>query len=226
MTNKLIVIEGGDGAGKETQAKLALAALEKRRQTGYFDFPRYKESLAGALVGESLKGMYGSFRHMHPKFASLPYMLDRVGAREKLREALERSHVICNRYVPSNMYQAAKFANEAEQDEFIAWFEKLEYEELELPQPYYVFYLHVPLDFSRALMEQKTQGREYLGGAKGAKDQHEADDDYQRNVIELYKRMCRQRSSWISIECVKNGELRSREDIHENIMHFLEPISS
>lgn len=226
MTNKLIVIEGGDGAGKETQAKLALAALEKRRQTGYFDFPRYKKSLAGALVGESLKGMYGSFRHMHPKFASLPYMLDRVGAREELQEALERSHVICNRYVPSNMYQAAKLGTEIEQDDFITWFEKLEYEELALPRPYYVLYLHMPLEYSRKLMEQKTQGREYLGGAKGAKDQHEADDTYQQDVINLYKRMCRRRSSWITIECVKDGQLRSREEIHENIMHFLEPLAT
>jgi dTMP kinase len=221
MDNQLIVIEGGDGAGKQTQAQLALAALEKRRTTGYFDFPQYKETLAGALVGDALAGKFGSFRHMDPHFASLPYMLDRVAAKPKLQEALERSDVVCNRYVPSNLYQAAKYKTEEEQDAFIAWFEKLEYVELGLPRPAYVFYLHVPFDFLRKLMEQKSEGRDYLGGAQGAKDQHEADDEFQKTVIGLYRRMCGRRSHWITIDCVRDGQLCTREEIHANIMHFL-----
>lgn len=213
---KLIVIEGSDGAGKETQAKRAVSILEENHYVAYFDFPRYERSMAGALVGECLKGAYGDFRHLHPKLASLPYTLDRIGAQLDLRSKLMFGTVVCNRYTPSNaVYQAAKLSEG--QLEFIDWLEQLEYGEYDLPRPAVVIYLHVPFDFARELVRQKA-GRAYLGGEQGSVDQHERDEQYQRDVIALYLETARSRDDWHSIECVKGGVLRSIDDIHEEVM--------
>ncbi len=208
MTHPLIVIEGSDGSGKQTQADLALATLQANgRIVAYFDFPRYETSLAGRMVKDSLTGKFGDFVGLHPKQASLPYTLDRAGARDDLVVALKRGVVICNRYVPSNSaHQGAKFAEIAEQDEFIAWLEMLEHDELKLPRPTTTFYLYVPFEISHTLME----GR--------ARDQHESNEPYLRKVIDVYLRIARERPDWKVVTCVQDGKLRSREDIHQEVM--------
>jgi dTMP kinase len=101
IVGKLIVIEGGDGAGKGTQSELARAALAELGEITYFDFPRYGKSIAGKIVGAALKGDYGDFLHMHPLISSLPYALDRVGAREEILAALEKGNVTGTHQVTS-----------------------------------------------------------------------------------------------------------------------------
>jgi dTMP kinase len=220
MRERLIVIEGGDGAGKETQAKRAVSVLAENYDVKYFDFPGYERSMAGRLVGECLAGKYGDFRHLHPKLASLPYTLDRVDAKDNLITALgDDGIVICNRYTPSNaMYQAAKLTDG--RDEFIDWLERFEYREYALPRPAAVIYLHVPYDVSRELVKQKA-ARAYLGGEQGSVDQHERDEQYQRDVIALYLETAKARPDWRVIECVRHGTLRTIGDIHEEVMSYI-----
>lgn len=213
MKGNLYVIEGADAAGKKTQAELALAALRRRgEKVSYFDFPQYGKTMAGALVREALDGKHGDFLGLDPYLASLPYTLDRISSRADLKSALRMGGALCNRYIPSNIgFQGAKLTSESKQDEFIAWLEKLEYEEYGLPRPTRVFYLHVPYDFSRKLLE----------GRKGVADQHEKSEAYQRTVIDLYHRLCGRRSDWVNIECVRGGVLLSPADIHKEIMRSL-----
>ncbi|HYF13070.1 MAG TPA: hypothetical protein VD928_02105, partial [Candidatus Paceibacterota bacterium] len=193
----------GDAAGKKTQAELARDSIRRFREVTLLDFPRYEISLAGKLVKQALAGEYGDFRHLDPHLASLPYTVDRIGARETINAALSKSVVLCNRYVPSNaMYQAAKYTDARQQEEFIAWLEALEYEELMLPRPNLVVYLHVPFEVSQKLMD----GRK--------KDVHEEDAEYLRTVVDLYLRTASKRPNWTVIECIRNGELMSREEIH------------
>lgn len=222
---KLIVIDGVDGTGKGTQAKLAITALSSRGTVELQDFPRYGESRAGELCGMALKGDLGDFRNLHPKLASLPYTLDRIGVREKIRDALTRGHVICNRYTPSNaMYQAAKLQDPGERKAFILWLEELEYEELQLPRPDLVIYLSVPFEVSRKLTEGKD-ARNYMGGVAKALDVHERDDEYLKEVAELYRTTASHRpQTWKVIECMQGETLRTPEDIHAEVMTLIDSL--
>ncbi len=74
-----IVLEGGDGSGKGTQAELLRKTLEQSTVVTMFDFPRYDGSFFGALVGRALKGELGDFKGLSPYLASLPYMIIFVG---------------------------------------------------------------------------------------------------------------------------------------------------
>lgn len=219
---KLFVIEGGDGAGKGTQAELTLAALKERGEVTFFDFPQYESSTAGAIIGRALKGVFGDFRNLDPHLASMAYTVDRATAREKMRDALSRGHIICNRYTPSNaMYQGAKFDSPDEQDAFIKLLEKLEYEELGLPRPDLVIYLKVPYEVGQRLVKQKAV-RAHLGSEQGIMDQHERDVAYMKAVIDLYGRTAEDRSDWRVIECVHDGEIRPIADINRQVLELID----
>ena len=116
--NLLIVLEGGDGSGKATQSKLLLEYLKKSGRVSYFDFPQYGENVFGTLTGKCLSGDFGDFLHMSPYLSSLPYILDRACAKDKIISALRRGHVVCNRYTPSNIgFQSAKISDKKEAEE-------------------------------------------------------------------------------------------------------------
>lgn len=222
MKHPLIVLEGGDGSGKATQAAALKERLEKEvGPVELFDFPRYEESLAGKLVGECLAGKHANFRHLSPYIASLPFTLDRVGAREVLAERLEQSLVMCNRYVPSNIaYQAAKLLS-ADRPKFIEFLEALEYGELQIPKPDLVIYLHVPTAIATKLIEKKKE-RGYLAGTGEKKDQHERDVAYQDEVVQVYLDLAKERDDWQTVTCTDEaGELLPKEAIHERVWDIL-----
>lgn len=224
---KLFVIDGSDASGKETQSTMAVAALQAFGQaTSYFDFPQYKTSDGGRLVGECLAGKWGDFVNLDPHIASFPYAWDRREARDAIRGALALGAVICNRYVPSNLahqgakythWQSSEFGGEKithfsatmKQIEYIQWLENLEYQQLQLPKPDRVIYLYVPLEVSRALMADK------------AKDQHERNEQYLQHVISLYSRLARERDDWFIVNCAPNNVMRTRTDIHEEVMSII-----
>jgi len=219
MKGKLIVLEGSDGSGKATQTGLLLERLKKEgKNIRMLDFPRYKESVYGELVGRALAGEFGDFLSISPYFTSLPYMLDRVSARDEIRRALEEGHVLCNRYTSSNAaHQAAKLALNKQKD-FISFVEKGEYEELKLPRPTVVIFLDVPVSVAQQLVDEKDE-REHLNGKK--RDQHEKDAEYLGRVRDIYLRLAEEREDWYPVECVSNGHLLSKEAIHEKVYNIV-----
>ena len=85
MKGKLIVIEGTDCSGKETQTKLLLKKLnEKQIETKYFSYPNYA-SPTGKIIGGPYLGKKeigeGWFKEgatlVDPYVASLYYAADR-----------------------------------------------------------------------------------------------------------------------------------------------------
>ena len=224
LKGKLIIIEGGDGAGKATQAELLISALKKaENRVSYFDFPQYEGSFFGALTGRALKGEFGDFRHLSPYFASLAYMLDRHSAVDKLYNALKKGVVVCNRYTPSSVaFQSTKLAK-ASKKAFIEFIEQAEYVELGLPRPTAVIYLNVPPTFSFEMIGQKDR-RSYLDRKKSGRDQHETDRRYQSAVVRTYLELARSRPDWHVIECTEKGKLLSREDIHAKVMKVISKI--
>lgn len=223
--NLLIVLEGGDGSGKATQSKLLLEFLKKTGCVSYFDFPQYGQTVFGTLTGKCLAGDFGDFLHMSPYLSSLPYILDRACAKDKIISALKRGHVVCNRYTSSNVgFQSAKIANVRERGELIQFLEQGEYEEIGLPRPNVVLYLDVPRGVASALVLKKEQ-RGYLGSEK-AKDQHEKSLTYQEKVSEVYKTLAKKRKGWHIVSCAKNGHILPVSLIHNKIISVIKQYTS
>ncbi len=224
MKNKLIVIEGGDGSGKETQSKLLLTYLKKKGKVSYFDFPQYDKTVFGKLTGKCLAGDFGDFLHLSPYLSSLPYILDRATAKEAIQSALKKGNVVCNRYTPSNIcFQAAKLSGK-ERTQFIKFLEQGEYEEIGMPHPDIVLYLDVSRDIASDLVLKKKK-RDYLGEVE-VKDQHEKDLSYQEKVAEVYRSIAKDRRNWHIVSCVKNGNIFPMEVIHEKIITLVEKYST
>ena len=112
MRGKLIVIEGTDCSGKETQSKLLKEKIEKDNKTCvYFSFPNY-DSPTGKIVGgpylgkeEICKSYFteGAVNVM-PEVSSLYFAADRLYNLDTLKKLINSyDYVILDRYTFSNM---------------------------------------------------------------------------------------------------------------------------
>lgn len=218
---KLVVIDGGDGSGKGTQAKLLIEYLQnKNLDTKLVDFPQYYDSFYGKTVAKFLRGEFGDINQVSPYLASLTYALDRASVKDEMNEFMDKGgFIIANRYATSNMaHQGAKFKNENEREEFLAWEYELEYEVNKLPKEDIVIYLFVPWHISQELVKKKDD-RPYLQGAK--EDIHEKDSNHKIDTENMYKELAKRYNHWVMIDCTKNGEMRTITEIHEEIVKVL-----
>ncbi len=225
MRGKLFVIDGVDGSGKETQAKLLLSALQQKTTATYFDFPQYQETIFGRFLGQVFSnqllfdGKVVNILDIPPHFAVMPYMLDRVVAREKLWLGLEQGHVVCNRYTTSNLgHQAAKVHDPKERDDIIQFVESAEYDALNLPRPDSVIFLDISIEIAHELGKQKSQ-RSYIGAGKH--DQTETNKEHQTQAADIYRLLAQSRPDWHIVQCMENGILASREAIHSKVWEII-----
>ena len=220
---KLIVIEGGDASGKETQTALLCDRLRRcGRKVERLTFPDY-ESPSSALVKMYLGGDFGSDPgKVNPYAASLFYAVDRFASHAVKWGALMDTDavIVADRYVTSNIiYQAAKFEDEDEKRGFIRWVEDIEYNRLGLPRPDEVLFLNMEPEAAARLMASRknkiTDGDE--------KDIHESDAAYLKKA---YDNACfaARISGWTEVKCSENGAPRTIEDIHENIVDILKRV--
>ena len=219
---KLIVIEGNDGSGKTTQFKLLLKYLKSKKiKAKTMDFPRYYSSFFGKFLAEFMRGEYGSHEHINPYLLTFPFALDRAQARKTINKWLsEGNHLIFNRYVTSNLAHQSGRLPKNEREKFVDWNMQFEYKINKLPKENKVVFLHVPYKYSLKLMENKKRGeRKYMKGNK--KDILEQDLEYIKNAEGAYLELAKRFNHWITIECVKNGKLRTIEDIHSEIKSVL-----
>ncbi len=217
MAGKFIVLEGIDSVGKKTQAQLLETYLKDSKgiKIKLLHFPQY-ETAFGALVGKYLRGEYGKLDEIPPEIPCLLYALDRYQFKDQLINDLRDGiYYISDRYTQSNFgFQGAKLQDQARRD-LILWLEQLE---SRLPQPDLVLYLHIPVEISQKLMASRKD-KDYLHGA--AQDIHEGDLDFQNQVVETYLQVAKDRNNWVLIDCVKDNELRSIEDIQTEIQNVV-----
>ncbi|WP_296959919.1 deoxynucleoside kinase [uncultured Dialister sp.] len=213
MKGTLIVLEGIDGSGKETQASLLEKKLkEKGREVMHISFPDYK-SPSSALVKMYLKGDFGKNpEDVNPYAASLFYAVDRFASyRMKWKDFYQKGGIIiADRYTTSNMvHQMTKYEDKKARKDFLSWLEKTEYEELELPVPDLVILLDIPLGVSENLVKERArQG--------GSMDIHEQHLDYLRKCHDAYQELVNL-YGWKRIPCTEEGKLRTIEDIGEDV---------
>lgn len=213
MKGKLIVLEGIDGSGKETQSNLLEKKLkEKGREVMHISFPDY-ESPSSALVKMYLIGDFGKNpEDVNPYAASLFYAVDRFASyRMKWKDFYEKGGiVIADRYTTSNMvHQMTKYEDEVKRKDFLSWLEKTEYGELELPRPDLVILLDIPLAVSENLVKERAK-------KGGSMDIHEQHLDYLRKCHDAYRQLVAL-YHWKRIPCTEEGRLRSIEDIGKDV---------
>ena len=139
---RLLVLEGLDGSGKATQAKLLAAHLAgSGRRVMEVTFPDY-ESDSSALVKMYLSGQFGSRPDdVNPYAASSFYAVDRYASyKTKWGSFYEAGGiVIADRYTTSNaVHQCSKLPPD-QWDGFLRWAFEYEYQLLGLPAPDAVF---------------------------------------------------------------------------------------
>lgn len=218
---KIIVIEGGDGSGKTTQAKLLISYLRKRNlPTKYFDFPQYYSSFHGKTVAKFLRGEFGSLDQVSPYLISLSFALDRASVKEEMQSVLKKGeYIISNRYATANMaHQGAKFTLQKEKEEFLKWLYDLEYKVHKIPKEDIVIYLYVP-SYIAMKLTQKKEDRKYLQGK--SMDIQEDNPDYRLVTEQMYLYLSHKYKHWVKINCIKNGKILSPEVIHHKILDVL-----
>jgi len=210
MKGKLIVIDGTDGSGKETQTSI----LKQKLEGEGFDvetvaFPRYREKSA-FLVEEYLKGKFGNAKEVGPYRASIFYAVDRYVSSFDIKKWLDEGKiVISDRYVSASIgHQAGKIGDKEERDKFIAWLEDLEFNIFKIPKPDLVFFLNMLPEKGQELSEKKWQGSK--------RDIHEKDIEHLKDAYEVFLDVAK-KEAWSIIECVQDNELRNKEDISEEI---------
>lgn len=220
MAGKIIVIEGTDCSGKETQSKLLEERLkEKGKKCVKFNFPMY-DTPTGQIVGGSYLGRKeigeslfkeGAVK-VDPHVTCLYYAADRKYNWYKIQEYLDKDYfVILDRYTPSNLaHQGSKITDKDERFNMYQWIDKLEYWLLGLPKPDKTVFLHVPAEKTLELLKNRK-----------LIDEHEKSLEYLRNVEESYIELS-ELYNWDRIECIKNGNLRSVLDINDEIIKLVE----
>ncbi len=222
--NLLICLEGGDGAGKGTQADLLLARLREVGAASLMSFPDYKTP-SGELVGELLAGKHWDLNEMDPRMLSAFYALNRAGAKEKLLNTLSEGHVILNRYVGSNMaYQVSRVSGEHVQG-LLEFLYRLEFGELGLPKPDVVIFLDVEPEISAGQVGGK-EVRDYLAGTGHTADVNERDTSLQARVYATHQTFVSRYEKWHSVQCLKDQRILPPEKIHELVWEVVEPLIS
>ena len=216
---KLIVIDGTDGSGKATQVDILRQRLKKEGYTvKLLDFPEYYKNFFGAFIGHCLSEQYYNWLNVHPKIASIAYAADRWESSNEIQNWLKKGYIIlANRYVSANqIHQGGKISNTNKRSAFIQWLDKMEYEIFKIPRPDAVFYLNVPMSVILKLIKERNKKtfRAYMGKRK---DIVEGNISYLTNSTKSALWLAKTQKGWIKIECTKNNELRTREDIHKEI---------
>ena len=210
---KLIVMEGTDGSGKSTQSRLLNERLLREGvEFRKLQFPRY-DNPSSALIRMYLGGEFGDSPEAVNAFAaSAFYAVDRYASFVQDWKAYYEAGgvLLSDRYTTSNAFhQGCKLPPE-EQKAYWQWLYGFEYGKLGLPKPDLVLCLDLPVELTQKLMRKREQQTDTSA------DIHERDATY------LQK--CRQTAhaaaahdGWYVVNCAENGELRSVEEIHEEI---------
>ena len=210
---KLIVIEGTDGSGKSTQFKiLTQRLLQEGTAFKTLVFPQYSEP-SSALIRMYLGGEFGSNpSDVNAYAASAFYAVDRYASFKKDwgKWYDEGGLIVSDRYTTSNAVHQASKETPENRPAFLKWLYEFEYEKLGMPRPDLTIYLDVPTAFTDKLMRT----REAATNTKA--DIHEQDLGYLATCREM-GRAAAEYYGWHIIHCVKDDQMRSIEDIHQEI---------
>ena len=191
----IIVIEGGDQAGKLTQSILLEKALKKRKiKTKLFHFPDYETP-----IGKEIRKYLDGKRKFPPQAIHCLLAANRWEKLDTILAAEEKNSVlIMNRYYHSNLVYG--LANGLKQK----WLESLDEG---LPKADLVILLDVTQkeSFSRT-------PRNKIGGKKMKRDKFEKNKEFSRKISNLYRTVGKKKH-WKIIDATM-----PKEKVHEEIL--------
>ncbi len=218
---KIILIEGTDCSGKETQTNLLLEKLVKNNiLCKKMSFPRYNTP-TGRIIGQCYLGKknlgkgdvgwFGDASNLDAKAACLYYAADRFVASQEIKNIINSGkHLILDRYAESNMaHQGGKEKDMNKRIKLINFVNNLEYNLLNLPKPDSIIFLYMPYQVS---MELKKEHNEEA-------DLHESDINHIKNAEETYL-MLSEKRGWTKIECAPDktkNSLKTPEEISKEV---------
>ena len=207
---KIIVIEGIEGSGKETQSKLLVEALNKMGiKSIEFSFPMY-DTPTGRIFKDCLLSNNNYFNEridsLDPELVCLYTAADRKYNIKKINDYLMNGYiVVINRYTSSNMAnQGSKYEDSEDRFYMYQWIDKLEYWLLKLPKPDYTILLNMPYKYNNQLSVELTD-----------------EDSKQERVLESYLELAGL-YNWDIINCIDEDKEKTIDEIHEEIMELLE----
>ncbi|MCI8979989.1 MAG: thymidylate kinase [Clostridia bacterium] len=216
MMGKLIAIDGVDASGKQTQTTLLLSRLEKEgKEVKMVSFPAYDKP-SSILVKMYLNGEFGENPSDVNAYAtSTLFAADRFATyrTDWGTDYNGGTIILADRYVSSNLiHQASKINDTDEKEKFLMWLDDLEYGIYNLPRPDVTIFLDMPPEYGAELMS----GRLNKSNGDDKKDIHESDFSYLEKSYENAMFVAK-KFNWKRISCIKDGQIRSVDEIHEDI---------
>ncbi len=225
---KLIVIEGGDGSGKATQAELTRQYFTGTNRPVYTtSFPRYGQESA-VFVEEYLNGAYGdSVDALPPQVAAVLFAVDRMAGTQEIDTWLNKHPdgiAVLDRYRGSNLaHQGAKIADTAIRRAFYDQLQSYETNILGILEPDINIVLNVPPVIAQQNVDNKDKSVRTYTDRK--RDIHESDADYLEKVKACYAELTElYPEHYAAIDCIdpESGTMRSREAIQHDIRRVIE----
>ena len=205
---KIIVIEGIEGSGKETQSKLLVDSLNKLGLKAIeFSFPMY-DTPTGRIFKDCLLSNNSYFPckldTLDPELVCLYTAADRKYNIKTIEKYLNDDYiVVINRYTSSNMAnQASKYEDSDDRFYMYQWIDKLEYWLLKLPKPDYTILLNMPYKYNNQLSFDLV------------------DNSKEKRVLEAYLELAGL-YNWDVIDCIVNNKEKTIEEIHKEIIELL-----
>lgn len=220
---KLIVVEGTDCSGKETQVKRAVARFKEMGLNIYnYSFPMY-DTPTGKIVGGPYLGKSYICEGWFPEgatnvdalTASAYYAADRRYNIGIINEHLEKGDIVLlDRYVESNMaHQGGKLKTPEERTKMYQKLDTLEFEIMELPRPDAVIFLYMPFEYAAVLKKNREE----------TPDQHESNKAHLKQAETAYLELT-EKYGYKKITCVKDDIIRTIDDINDEVVETLKEI--
>lgn len=218
---RLIVIEGLDSSGKETQSRLLCEYIEKNgEKVKRIEFPNYKSD-SSALVRMYLGGSFGNSPDcVNAYAASTFFAADRYATYKTDFEQFlnEGGIVVADRYTTSNMiHQASKITDAGERHKYLEWLDDFEYNLLGLPRPDKVIFLDMPMEIATKLMAARANK---IDGSE-MKDIHERNKEYLAATYSAALEVA-EKFGWEHVMCGKCGEPLAIEEINREVIKAAE----
>ncbi len=213
---KLIVIDGLDGSGKNTQSKeLYKRLLAAGKKVRLVSFPDY-DSPACTPVKMYLGGEFGSDPEAVNSYAASTFFaVDRFASfrLDWKKDYDDGAIIIANRYTTANAIHQLTKLPEEEHEAFLQWLYDFEFVKLGLPAPDFTLLLQVPVEKSLELIDHRGEN----------KDIHENKEHLKKAAKAAGA--CVKAWGWKTLSCVnEKGEMYSVEAIADLVYDLVKPV--
>lgn len=215
---RIIVVEGAcDGIGKSTQyALLEKTLIDSGAKVVKHHFPSYG-TYQGVSVEKYLSGEFGKPEDLSPYFINGLYANDRaITWYSELKQDYEDGKtILLDRYTTSSLiYQAALIEDIEERKKFIDYVCDFEYEKLGIGKPDKVIFLCAPFDLVTTMRNSRKQNEGV------SNDVHERNLPFMKKVYDNAVFLA-EYLNWDIIKCNRGNQMKSIDDIHQNIVDLL-----